>query len=782
MMRPCTPMIRLVCYALCLWFYLLVLPGSAFAAVVQLSDDRGDQSGFLPLLGYTDIMQDAEGKLTLADVLAAADDFRPVDVANGQLDLYLTHSAYWLRTEIHNTSGEEDWYFELTGSLSRKVQVFFGTGQTVADLEAQSLLPYMRTLQYRLRVPENSTRFLYFRVEDRHAPLVIEPRLYAARQVLAEALLTHPLYSFFLGGLLTLAVYNLFYFFHLRDHSFLALSVFILGFVVELANHTGIWYYFSFTRHYLAGMGSVFGLIAVAAFTSLIVNWFELRACLPRVYRLMRGAFWGVLCLIPLQWWLGYGTLFAGLAALLLLGAVLVIAVMRFRQGFRLTLMLKLGALLAFIGVVPTLLRGAGLIGDVYFLTDSMYFILLLALVMLSLTQAEQVRLKSEQAERVATANQAKDEFLTTMSHELRTPMTAVVNAGRLLKQTPLNAAQNEYVTRLNMSSKHMLSLINDILDLARLDSHLLDVENIPFRLEQVMQQLQQLLEQQADNKQLSFILDNQCFLLKKQLTGDPTRLQQVLLNLMGNAIKFTSQGEVGLKVIPREVTADTVRLFFEVWDTGIGMSAAQQQKLFKPFSQADSSTSRQYGGSGLGLAISQKLVQRMGGNLSVSSRPGQGSRFRFVLDFSLQDFSPEQQVVMQTPQAVPLEGVRVLLIDDEEMNRFFGSKLIASLGVSVTVADSGEAALALLEHQKFDLLFMDVSMPDMDGYETTRRIRADNRFLNLPIIALTAHAIVGERERCIAAGMDDYLTKPFELGQLQTKISQSSLRASSSV
>lgn len=754
---------------------MLLLPMISFAEspgnALILTDETASAQEPLHLLHHAEVMQDPGRQLTLGDVLEAGDAFQPVNAVNGKLDLRLTHSAYWFRVDIDNRSDQKDWYFTMSGSLSRKVEVYVGTGRA-EPFVLQHLLPHSRTIQYRLSLPADGSYRLYFRVEDRHTPLVIEPRLRSPGQMLLEVMLMYPLYSFVIGGLLTLAVYNLLYFLYLRDRSFLALSVFILGFVLEMGNHSGVWYYVGFFRQSLGGAGSAFGLMALAASISLAANWLELRQYLPGFYRLLRVVFWGVLLLIPLQWLVGYGAVFAGGVALLLVGPFLATVVIRYRQGFRFSFMLRAGILLVLFGFIPTLLRGVGLIGDVPVLTDGMYFILLLALVMLSLTQAEQVRMKSEQAERIAATNKAKDEFLTTMSHELRTPMTAVVNAGSLLQQTPLSASQKEYVSRLNTSSRHMLSLINEILDLARLDSQLLEMEDIPFRLEKVVQQVKQLLGEQARDKKLLLVLDNRFHPLKKQLQGDPTRLQQVLLNLLGNAIKFTPQGEVSLTVTPQEVTADNADLLFEVRDTGIGMSTEQQLKLFKPFSQLDSSTARKYGGSGLGLVISQKLVRRMGGELEVSSQEGQGSRFFFRLTFPLQALTPEsdKETVLQD-HPVSLEGFRVLLVDDEEMNRFFGGKLIASLGVDVEVAGSGEATLQLLERQPFDLVFMDVSMPGMDGYETTRRIRADPRFADLLVIALTAHAVIGERERCLAAGMDDYLTKPFEVEALERAI-----------
>jgi signal transduction histidine kinase/ActR/RegA family two-component response regulator len=767
---------------ICLLLALLLLPvATAYAEPLILTDELASQQESIQLLDYAEIMEDSDGRLSLSAVLSAEGVFQPGTAVDGKLDLNLTPSVYWLRMDIRNQSSKEDWYFTLSGSLSRNVQVYLSVEGGRQPYVQQSLLSHSRSSAYQLSLSANTVHRLYIRVYDRHAPLVIEPRLRSSEQMLTEVMIMYPLYSFVIGGLLTLAVYNLLYFFYLRDKSFLALSIFILGFVLELGNHSGVWYYFSFFRQYLSGVGVSFAFIGIAASISLASNWLEVPEYLPRLSMFFRAAFWTSFLMIPVHLWLGYGTVFAGVLALMLIVLFITATVIRYSQGFYFSFLLRVGILLVLISFIPSLLRGAGLIGDVPVLTDGMYFVLLVALVMLSLTQAEQVRMKSEQAERAATANKAKDEFLTTMSHELRTPMNAVVNAGRLLQQTALTDSQKEYVARLNTSSQHMLSLINDILDLARLDRSLLRMENIPFQLAAILKQVEQLLMEQARSKQLRLALDNHCHLLTKQITGDPTRLKQVLLNLLNNAIKFTPQGEVTLTITPQDVTDKDASLLFEVRDTGIGLSEKQQQKLFQPFSQPDSSTARKYGGSGLGLAISQNLVRCMGGELKVSSKPARGSRFFFTLTFPLQDVAVEEKTVESVPEpSTSLEGIHVLLVDDQEMNRFFGSKLIASLGVKVAVADSGEKTLQLLEKYAFDLVFMDVSMPGMDGYETTQRIRSDSRFVSLPVIALTAHAIVGERERCLAAGMDDYLTKPFEIEQLQIVILRHHCKATS--
>ncbi len=568
----------------------------------------------------------------------------------------------------------------------------------------------------------------------------------------------YPLYSFVIGGLFILSLYNLLYFLYLHERNFLALSVFILGFGLEIGKYSELWHYSGFLAQHLAAADNTFAFIMLAASISLASYWLEVRQYLPHIDNLLRLTFWISLLMIPFHWWVGYGVAFAGCLALALLILFVTAIVLRYRRGLQITFTLSTGFLLV---ILVASLQALELVSDMPMLIDGMYLIVVVVII-LSLTQAK----------RIAAASHAKDEFLITMSHELRTPLNTVVNTSRLLKLTPLSSQQHEYVSHLNTSAQHMLALINNVLNLAQLDSSLLRMEETPFHLTDVLHQIEELLTEQACHKQLKLDISHQCHPLNKQLVGNPTHLQQVLLNLTSNAIKFTPQGRVSLTVTPQEVTNDNARLLFEIRDSGIGIRQEDTQKLFQPFSQLDDNIAWRYGGSGLGLAISHKLVQHMGGELRVESQPGQGSLFFFTLDFPLREPQCETHINMPTIPPPSLSGtLRILLVDDDAMNRFFGRELIRSLGIRVEVADSGETALQLLQEQSFDLVFMDVSMPGMDGYETTRQLRINKKLHRLPVLALTAHSIRGERERCLAAGMDDYLTKPFDIDQLETAI-----------
>ena len=529
--------------------------------------------------------------------------------------------------------------------------------------------------------------------------------------------------------------------------------------------------------------------------------------------------------------------------------------------------------------------------------------------VIVDISAQKQAERDAEEARSAAeAAAAAKADFLANMSHEIRTPMNAIIGMTHLALQTELNARQRNYLTKVGNAAQGLLEIINDILDFSKIEAGMMRIEHIPFSLDSRLQHLADLCTLKARERGLELLFDIAPDVPDK-LIGDPLRLGQILLNLVGNGIKFTEQGEVTVRVRRIGETADGVELRFEVQDTGIGMTEAQQAALFSAFTQADTSTTRKYGGTGLGLSICKRLVELLNGSISVTSQPGVGSCFAFQLLMPLAEASPPAQriglptglrtlvvddspgsreifahildglelecttcdsgehaietlieasrnghafdlaivdwkmpgmngvelikclpelttvvpaIIMTTAhdreelldalgstavgailakpatasslfdailtalhnedsakaepapeqreQLKQLAGRSVLLVEDNEVNRELAEELLGNLGLHVDTAENGEQALAMLRQMIYDLVLMDCQMPVMDGYEATRRLRADLG-LNTPVIAMTANAMAGDRERCLAAGMNDHIAKPIDIAQLQQSL-----------
>ncbi|GAA5315646.1 MAG: hypothetical protein AseanaTS_08510 [Candidatus Pelagadaptatus aseana] len=398
---------------------------------------------------------------------------------------------------------------------------------------------------------------------------------------------------------------------------------------------------------------------------------------------------------------------------------------------------------------------------------------------------SEEVQQREHAELQAEHANRAKSLFLANMSHEIRTPMNGVIGMLNQLTKEPMSERQNHYVDMAKTSSDWLMVIIDDILDISKIESGRLELELTEFDINKLFTDIVNTVITTAEDKGLTLTLEKPQW--HHLVMGDPTRLKQILLNLLGNAIKFTEQGSIHTRVEFTEQPEQRLLMRCEITDSGIGITEESQAALFQPFTQADSSTTRRFGGTGLGLTISKKLASLMEGDILVSSQVGEGSTFTLLVELTttaiptatselpLQSQTADHQTAKSTTTAGA--PAHILLVDDNEINLFVAQGELEDLPFEVFVdtASNGKQALEKINHAAppFDLILMDCQMPEMDGYTATRKLREMEAFKQLPIIAMTANAMKGDREKCLEAGMSDYLSKPLDPDQLASKLQQ---------
>ncbi len=384
----------------------------------------------------------------------------------------------------------------------------------------------------------------------------------------------------------------------------------------------------------------------------------------------------------------------------------------------------------------------------------------------------------SEALKKADAANVAKSSFLANMSHEIRTPMNAITGLTQLLKRDNPTPKQLGQLSKIDTSAEHLLSIINDILDLSKIEAGKMTLELMDFHLEEIFDQILVLFKVQLKAKNLRVVIDTTG--VSGWLIGDPSRLRQALLNYVGNAIKFTEQGTITLRARTLEERTDGVTLRFEVQDTGIGIDSNKLEELFSPFEQSDVTTTRKFGGSGLGLTITRRLAELMGGETGAESESGHGSTFWFSARFALghKTVNSEKPDIHEDAEARlrrNCEGATILLAEDNAINSEVASGLLRGTGLMVDTVENGVDALEMVRSKEYDLILMDIQMPQMDGLEATRLIRTmkgrQTAKSELPILAMTANVFEEDRRACVDAGMNDFVAKPFRLKELFSTI-----------
>lgn len=377
-------------------------------------------------------------------------------------------------------------------------------------------------------------------------------------------------------------------------------------------------------------------------------------------------------------------------------------------------------------------------------------------------SQQRMIRALNESEKRSKELANMQEQFLANMSHEIRTPMNSILGFTNLLKRTDLNPMQREYIQNIHSAGENLLTLVNDILDLSKIEAGMMHIEETRFSLRSMISSVGAMFIEKIREKDLKFNvhIDKE---VPDILSGDAVRLTQVLVNLISNAVKFTDEGEISVYVQTISISAANARIRICVKDTGIGVAPEKQSAIFERFQQAELETTRRFGGTGLGLSIVKQLIEIQGGTIRLNSEPGKGSEFIVELNYHLPDLAQMySEALAEQDEQVPLQKIKVLVAEDNQMNQQLVKHLMKSWSLEHTMVNNGAEAVNVLKENSYSIVLMDIQMPDMDGYTATSIIRNELK-LDVPIIAMTAHAMVGEKEKCLQLGMNDYVSKPIK-------------------
>lgn len=792
----------------------------------------GDQDAYTTV-GHLQLLTDTGGELGIADILAlnGSSVFAPV---RAEIDnLGFDRRVHWARLQIDSRlERPQTYYLALAYPLLDSVTAYIDGPNGLRRYQTGDREPFSsrpvtaRGFLFPVRLQPDQPVTIYLRVETAgslNLPIELLSRNGAFERMATE----YSVLALYYGALLMLVVYNIYHYRRLGDVNALYFAVFISLYVAFQLALNGISFQFFWPHHPWWGNVSLPFFMSAAYWAGVLFtrSILDTATNAPGIDRILRGLSWlaGIAMLLALI--VPYDLALRFSVALVF--SVVLFIIVGFKvalQGFRPARYYSLGwtVLLGFMviyglnafGLLPTnfVTTWATQIGSAldavilaFAVTDRFYLLEeqrreMQASYAEALQQAndklnklndelesrveaglqelresnEQLRAEAEvrrQAEEKAeAANRAKSEFLANMSHEIRTPMNAIVGFIHLLESSSLSSVQRDYIAKAERAARVLTHLIRDLLDFSKIEAGRLELERAAFSVSALVNETRDLVELSAVNKGLALKTEqagsDDCWVL-----GDEARLRQVLVNLLNNAIKFTEAGEVRLEVQCEFASDGWVQLAIAVTDTGIGIRDDQRERLFRPFTQADASITRRFGGTGLGLAICRRLVKQMGGEIELSSRLGDGSRFAFslVLEVASPDERSRPAAIVQASDDA-LFGLRALLVEDQPLNQEVAAAILRRAGAEVLVVESGAAALALLGERggdAVDVILMDLQMPEMDGYETAQSVRALPGCAALPIIAMTAHATDAERERCRKVGLDGHLSKPIERSRL---------------
>ncbi|MRW89678.1 response regulator [Duganella sp. FT80W] len=757
-----------------------------------LLDGRHDHVELWPAVK---MLSDPGGKLTPGQALNAVEHYAQPNSAYATLGVH--KDVVWLRIPIvSQASGDAEWILNIDYAVLNRVDVYVADGGRMVDHQVIGNLqippdgePRPRTPAALLHLPSGGERVLLLRVQN-VGSLILPISLSRPATFHGAALDEQMLQGVLTGLSLCLLLYSLAQWVTLREPLYGKFALLVAGTTLFSLEFFGLGnqYLWKHNEWMSIHAGGLFALTASCG-AYLFVEQALARPGKDRIFsRLMKGG--AALCVISA---LAYISDIMSVETLVIIVSTLGVmpmllglpgAYFRARRGDAVGIYFLIGWGVSFASSAMLSQVIAGQVDANFWSMHALQFGNIFD--MLVFTRILGLRTKAMQSAmlRAEEATRTKSEFLAHMSHEIRTPMNAIIGMSRLALMTEPSPKLQNYLGKILGAGEHLLAVINDILDFSKIEAGKLGLESTSFELQEMLDHLASLTIIKSDSARVEFKMrvDGS---VPPRLIGDPLRLSQVLLNLTSNAVKFTERGEIVVTVELMDKTAETVALRFAVNDTGIGMRPAQVAGLFQSFNQAGATITRKYGGTGLGLSISRQLVELMGGDIQVTSTQGIGSRFSFIIRLGIADNSsapvdwplaPQQParelrrsdhagLAMRDLSA--LDGARILLVEDNANNREVALDFLSAARMQIDIAEHGGEAVRMVEQTDYDLVLMDVQMREVDGLTATRRIRAMPRCQHLPIVAMTAYAMAGDRDKSLAAGMNDHLTKPIAPEQL---------------
>ncbi|WP_271410599.1 hybrid sensor histidine kinase/response regulator [Pseudomonas sp. Q1-7] len=775
-----------------LFLTLCLLTGLANAVAFD------EQLHSLPLGQHMDVFEDVRGDAEIDDITSPAleGSFRRNEKA--VLNAGYSRSVFWLRIDLdyrpRDKGGQREWLLELAYPPLDHLDLYLPDGQGGYRLAQRTgdALPFdsreirQNNYIFSVALQPNESKRIYLRLQSEgsiQAPLT----LWSPQAFLEEQPERIYVLGIIYGVLLVMLFYNLFIFLSVRDTSYLYYILYIASFgLYQISvNGAGIQYFWpenpwwaNAATPFLIGSAALFGCQFARSFLHTAEHS-------PWVDRALLGlmALGGLAMVLALTASYGLALRLATSLALIFTVVIFSAGVLAWLRGMRVARYFIIAWSTFLLGGAINTLMVLGYLPNVFLTMYASQIGSALEVGLLSLALADRINAMKEERTRIlqdagrklealnqelANSNRLKDEFLATVTHELRTPMNGVIGSLELMQTLPLDDELDQYQRTAAGSARDMMRLVNDILAMTELQAGKLYPRREPFSLRGLIDSLRVQFAPRAEEKGLDFDLELD-HKLPDTLEGDAGKLAQALGYLLDNAIKFTSRGRVGLRVGGRASAEGSVALSIDVTDTGIGFATPPDGLIYRRFYQLDGSMTREYGGLGIGLALSQQLVALLGGTLSHQSAPGQGSTFTLTLSLTL----PAQAQVIPLrrsggqPQRRP-EQCTVLVVEDNAINQLVTRGMLLKLGYRVRTADNGAEALEQIRREKIDAVLLDCQMPVMDGFATCRALRAMPGCADLPVLAITAHSHSGDRERCLAAGMSDYMAKPVKFEELR--------------